>query len=244
MNLTDEGIAIGIKKFSDSTNLMKILTRDNGIYSGLIRLKKNQGNAGINIPGNTLSVNWRARLSEHLGFFDTELIKSRSSSYLNSSVSLEVLNSICSLMDIFPEREECIDLYIVIEEILDNLDNKSLWPFLYIKFELLFIEKMGYGLDLSSCAVNGSTDNLNWVSPKSGRVVSALGAKGWEDRLLRLPDFLSQNKEKNISKKDLLDGLNLTEFFLIKRVYSQHAKNLSSSRKRLIDYLNGDSFVI
>ena len=149
MNLTDEGIAIGIKKFSDSTNLMKILTRDNGIYSGLIRLKKNQGNAGINIPGNTLSVNWRARLSEHLGFFDTELIKSRSSSYLNSSINLEVLNSICSLMDIFPEREECIDLYIVIEELLDNLDNKSLWPFLYIKFELLFIEKMGYGLDLS-----------------------------------------------------------------------------------------------
>ena len=83
MNLTDEGIAIGIKKFSDSTNLMKILTKDNGIYSGLIRLKKNQGNAGINIPGNTLSVNWRARLSEHLGFFDTELIKSRSSSSFN-----------------------------------------------------------------------------------------------------------------------------------------------------------------
>ena len=218
MNLTDEGIAIGIKKFSDSTNLMKILTRDNGIYSGLIRLKKNQGNAGINIPGNTLSVNWRARLSEHLGFFDTELIKSRSSSYLNSSINLEVLNSICSLMDIFPEREECIDLYIVIEELLDNLDNKSLWPFLYIKFELLFIEKMGYGLDLSSCAVNGSTDDLNWVSPKSGRVVSALGAKGWEDRLLKLPDFLSQNKTKSISKKDLLDGLKLTEFFLIKNI--------------------------
>ena len=244
MNLTDEGIAIGVKKFSDSTNLMKILTKDNGIYSGLIRIKKNQGNSGVNIPGNTLSVNWRARLSEHLGFFNTELIKSRSSNYLNSSINLEVLNSICSLMDIFPEREECIDLYNIIEELLDNLNNSRLWPFLYIKFELLFIERMGYGLDLSSCAVNGSTDNLNWVSPKSGRVVSALGAKGWEDRLLRLPDFLSQNKEKNISKKDLLDGLNLTEFFLIKRVYSQYAKNLSSSRKRMFDYLSDDSFII
>ena len=244
MNLTDEGIAIGVKKFSDSTNLMKILTKDNGIYSGLIRIKKNQGNSGVNIPGNTLSVNWRARLSEHLGFFNTELIKSRSSNYLNSSINLEVLNSICSLMDIFPEREECIDLYNIIEELLDNLNNTSLWPFLYIKFELLFIERMGYGLDLSSCAVNGSTDNLNWVSPKTGRAVSALGAKGWEDRLLKLPEFLVQNEIKNLSKADLLDSLKLTEFFLIKRVYSQYAKNLSSSRKRMFDYLSDDSFII
>jgi|TARA_B100001142_G_scaffold329952_1_gene395275 DNA repair protein RecO (recombination protein O) len=244
MNLTDEGIAIGVKKFSDSTNLMKILTKDNGIYSGLIRIKKNQGNSGVNIPGNTLSVNWRARLSEHLGFFNTELIKSRSSNYLNSSINLEVLNSICSLMDIFPEREECIDLYNIIEELLDNLNNTRLWPFLYIKFELLFIERMGYGLDLSSCAVNGSTDNLNWVSPKTGRAVSALGAKGWEDRLLKLPEFLGQNEVKSVSKVDLLDSLKLTEFFLIKRVYSQYAKNLSSSRKRMFDYLSDDSFII
>lgn len=244
MNLTDEGIAIGVKKFSDSTNLMKILTKDNGIYSGLIRIKKNQGNSGVNIPGNTLSVNWRARLSEHLGFFNTELIKSRSSNYLNSSINLEVLNSICSLMDIFPEREECIDLYNIIEELLDNLNNTRLWPFLYIKFELLFIERMGYGLDLSSCAVNGSTDNLNWVSPKTGRAVSALGAKGWESRLLKLPEFLGQNEIKSVSKTDLLDSLKLTEFFLIKRVYSQYAKNLSSSRKRMFDYLSDDSFII
>ena len=244
MNITDEGIAISIKKFSDSTNLMKILTKGNGVYSGLIRLKKNQGNTGVNIPGNTLSVNWRARLSEHLGFFNTELIKSRTSSYLNSSMDLEVLNSICSLLDIFPEREECIDLYLSIEELLDSLGNNVLWPLLYIKFELLFIEKMGYGLDFSSCVVNGSREDLNWVSPKSGRVVSSSGAKGWEDRLLRLPNFLDQNQTTKITKNDILDGFKLTEYFLIKRVYSQHVKNLSSSRKRLLDYLNEDAFVI
>ena len=244
MDLTDESIVISVKKFSDSTNIMKILTKNAGIYSGLFRIKKNQGTSGVNIPGNTLSVNWRARLSEHLGFFNTELIKSRSSNYLNSPVSLEVLNSICSLVDIFPEREECNDLFTLLEELLDCLDDAVIWPLLYIKFELLFIEKMGYGLDLSSCAVNGSTNDLSWVSPKSGRVVSSSAAKGWEDRLLKFPEFLNQKKITTFSKCDLLDGLNLTEYFLIKRVYSQHGKNLSSSRSRLVDYLKSESFVI
>ena len=103
---------------------------------------------------------------------------------------------------------------------------------------------MGYGLDFSSCAVNGSIENLHWVSPKSGRVVSSDGAKGWEDRLIKLPSFLIENEKSVITKNDILDGLNLTEYFLVKRVYSQSTKNISSSRKRLIDYLGSDSFVI
>ena len=144
-------------------------------------------------------------------------------------------------MDIFPEREECNDLFTLLEELLDCLEDAVIWPLLYIKFELLFIEKMGYGLDLSSCAVNGSTNDLSWVSPKSGRVVSSSAAKGWEDRLLKFPEFLNQKKITTFSKCDISDGC---EYFLIKRVYSQHVKNLSSSRKRLLDYLNEDAFVI
>lgn len=236
MNISDEGIIISSKKFSDSVNLMKVLTKKNGIYSGLIRLKKKSGAIGINIPGNTISINWRARLSEHLGFFNSELIKSRTSNYLNSSINLEILNSICALLDIFPEREECEEIYILTEELFNNLDNKSLWPILYIKFELLFIEKMGYGLDLKTCAVNGSAENLTWVSPKTGRAVSSKGAEGWEKRLLKLPNFFNEI-DSLITKDDLIDGFRLTEYFLNKRVYSQQTKNLSSSRIRLVNYL-------
>ena len=62
MNISDEGIIISSKKFSDSVNLMKVLTKNNGIYSGLIRLKKKSGAIGINIPGNTISINWSCLL--------------------------------------------------------------------------------------------------------------------------------------------------------------------------------------
>mgnify|MGYP001165097805 FL=1 len=160
MNLNDEGIIISLKKFSDSASLMKVLTKNHGIYSGLIRLSKKSGNMGVNVPGNIVNINWRARLSEHLGFFNSELIKSRSSLYLNSSINLEILNSICALLDIFPEREECEEIYLLANELFNNLNDIFIWPILYIKFELLFIEKMGYGLDLESCAVNGSDKNF------------------------------------------------------------------------------------
>ena len=101
---------------------------------------------------------------------------------------------------------------------------------------------MGYGLDLDSCAVNGSNKNLLWVSPKSGRAVSNEGAIGWEDRLLRLPNFFKKI-DNIISKEDLIDGLKLTEFFLNKRVYSQQAKNLPSSRIRLVEYIKNNSVI-
>ena len=75
MNLNDEGLIISLRKFSDSASLMKVLTKNHGIYSGLIRLSKKNGNMGVNVPGNVININWRARLSEHLGFFNSELIK-------------------------------------------------------------------------------------------------------------------------------------------------------------------------
>jgi len=239
MNLNDEGLIISLRKFSDSASLMKVLTKNHGIYSGLIRLNKKNGNMGVNVPGNLININWRARLSEHLGFFNSELIKSRSSMYLNSSTNLEILNSICALLDIFPEREECKEIYELANELFNNLDNIFVWSILYIKFELLFIEKMGYGLDLNTCAVNGSNKNLSWVSPKSGRAVSEEGAAGWEERLLRLPNFFKKI-DSTISKEDIIDGLKLTEYFLNKRVYSQQAKNLSSSRMRLVEHLKNN----
>ena len=70
MNLNDEGLIISLRKFSDSASLMKVLTKNHGIYSGLIRLNKKNGNMGVNVPGNLININWRARLSEHLGFFN------------------------------------------------------------------------------------------------------------------------------------------------------------------------------
>jgi Recombinational DNA repair protein (RecF pathway) len=96
---------------------------------------------------------------------------------------------------------------------------------------------MGFGIDLSECALTGSNDSLEWVSPKSGRAVSSTAGKKWSKKLLKIPPFLL-NLKQDVSISDLIDGLNLTGYFLNKQIYSELNRELPSSRKKIIDSLN------
>ena len=96
---------------------------------------------------------------------------------------------------------------------------------------------MGFGIDLSECALTGESDTLKWVSPKSGRAVSSEAGKKWSKKLLKIPSFLLNSKQ-DTNNNDLIDGLNLTGYFLKKQIYSELNKELPSSRKKIIDSLN------
>ena len=216
---------------------MKVITENNGIYSGLVRVKKNQGGFGVNITGNKLNLSWRARLPEHLGFFTTELNQARAHNIMKNKVFLLGINLICSHLDIYPEREPCKNIYLELDKLIDDFSamNQS-WIKNIIKFELNFLECMGFGIDLSECAITGTQEALNWVSPKSGRAVNIEAGKEWANKMLKLPPFLlSSNIETD--NEDLLDGLKLTGYFLKKCIYSELKKDLPLSRKKIIDLL-------
>ena len=121
MQLNDTAIVLNTRKYNDSSIIMKVITENNGIYSGLVRIKKNQGGFGVNITGNKLNLMWRARLSEHLGFFTTELNKSRAHEIMKDQIFLSGINLICSHLDLYPEREPCQNIYIEFDNLIDNL---------------------------------------------------------------------------------------------------------------------------
>ena len=58
MQLNDTAIVLNTRKYNDSSIIMKVITENNGIYSGLVRIKKNQGGFGVNITGNKLNLMW------------------------------------------------------------------------------------------------------------------------------------------------------------------------------------------
>ena len=140
----------------------------------------------------------------------------------------------------WPEREAHPAVFDGLIALLDALGGES-WPSVYVKWELGMLGELGFGLDLSRCAATGSNDDLAYVSPKTGRAVSAAAGEPYKDVLLPLPPFLLADGIEG-SAAEISDGLGLTGYFLERHVFAAHGKALPAARRRLADRLRADGY--
>ena len=185
-----------------------------------------------------VSATWRARLSEHLGTLTVELNTPYASLIMEDRSALLGLTSLCELARLLPERDPHPALYEAFLLILEHFDNETVWPGLVVRWEFELLSELGFRLDLTVCAATGVTENLTYVSPKSGRAVSAEAAAPYADRLLALPAFLTSRRGGDISERDIRDAFVLTGYFLDKHVLAPRDLALPEARQRLIDRLN------
>ena len=160
---------------------------------------------------------------------------------MGSRLALAGLNAVVALLAFcLPEREPHLPLYQRSESLLDLLGQDDLWPLAYLRWEMALLEELGYGLDLSACAVTGATEGLVLVSPKSGRAVSAKGAGEWADRLLPLPPVL--RGEGAADDAEIVEALRVTGFFLESKLAPAiGTRPLPEARARWIDRLEQSS---
>ena len=238
MRWSDKGLVVSVKKYGENSLILHLFTKDHGVHAGLVKYSTTKKNGYIYELGNILSVEWTGRLEEQLGFYKSELEKSYLYNIINNSLKLDALNSICSMLSMFlPERQVNSKLYKETIEIIKYLNNNNMtWVSRYAQWELLLLSELGYGLDLSQCAVTGEIKNLKYVSPKSGRAVSELGAGIWVKKLLILPRFLQKFNTNAIDNDELNYGIKLTTFFLNRYVVSIGLK-LPESRDRFTNKL-------
>jgi DNA repair protein RecO (recombination protein O) len=238
MRWGDKGLVVSVKKYGENSLILHLFTKDHGVHAGLVKYSTTKKNGYIYELGNILSVEWTGRLEEQLGFYKSELEKSYLYNIINNSLKLDALNSICSMLSMFlPERQVNSKLYKETIEIIKYLNNNDMtWVSRYVQWELLLLSELGYGLDLSQCAVTGEIENLKYVSPKSGRAVSELGAGIWVKKLLILPIFLQKFNTNAIDNDELNYGIKLTTFFLNRYVVSIGLK-LPESRDRFTNKL-------
>jgi DNA repair protein RecO (recombination protein O) len=192
MQWTDEGIVIGVRRHGEASGILELMTREHGRHFGLVRGAFGSRMKPILQTGNSVSANWRARLDEHLGNYTVEPLRQRASNFFAAAHAIYGVSHLAALMRLLPERDPHARLYSVFEEVLDRLEDPVLAAPLVVRFELQLLTELGFGLDLEQCAATGATDELVYVSPKSGRAVSRAAGAPYAERMLRLPAFLRE----------------------------------------------------
>ncbi len=234
MDWVDEGIVLGARKHGESSAIVQLFTRAYGRHAGLVRGGAGSRARGVYQPGNRVSARWRARLAEHLGAFTCELTHSHAAALLDDPLRLAGLTSACAVAEaVLPERHPYPKLYDAFLALLDALADEPAWAAVYVRWELGLLGELGFGLDLSRCAATGATEELVYVSPKSGRAVSRAAGEVYRDRLLPLPAFLIGNGEA--PPGEVAAGLRLTGHFLDRHVFAPHERALPPARDRFVE---------
>ncbi len=236
MEWTDHAIVLGARHFGEGKLVAEVFARVHGRYGGVVHAgRKSQP---ILQAGNLVHCGWKARLSEQLGFFHPlELIEPHATKLLDDPIALAGLSSAVALVRVAAaERQAYPQLYDALMVLIEAMPQSEIWPALYARFELGLLAAIGYGLDLSRCAVTGETEGLAWVSPRTGRAATYDAGAPHADVLLRLPPFLV-DAEAKLESGDVADAFALSGYFLERRVFDHKGEGMPGARRRLIERL-------
>lgn len=219
MEWRDEGIVLGTRKHGETSAILEVMTRAHGRHLGVVRGGRSRKQQPVLQPGNHVELLWRARLDEHLGTFQAEPIEMNAARLMDSAVAVYGLQVLAAHLRLLPERDAHGGLYETLAVMIAHLDDADAAGELVARFELLVLEELGFGLDLSQCAATGTVEELVYVSPKSGRAVSREAGTPWHDKMLALPAFLQHRTSQQADEAAIEQAFRLTGFFLTRHVY-------------------------
>ncbi|MEC9431733.1 MAG: DNA repair protein RecO [Pseudomonadota bacterium] len=212
MDWRDEGLLLSVRRHGEGAAILDIFTAEHGRHSGVAPGGGSRRMAPLLQPGAQLSVEWKARLDSHMGAWRPEPIRSRAAAIMSDRRALAAIGAIAALLAFLPEREPHPALYARTVTLADALGTDPDWPALYALWELALLEELGFGLDLSACAATGGTEDLVWISPRSGRAVSGAAGAPYAERLIPLPGLFLGRAET--APEDIAAALRATGHFL------------------------------
>jgi DNA repair protein RecO (recombination protein O) len=237
MEWSDEGVVLSVRAHGETAAVAELFTRAHGRHLGLVHGGRSRRLRPMLQTGNHVDATWKARLADNLGHFSVDLRRGFAASLMEDAPALAAITSVAALARLLPERDPHPNLYEITLFVLGYMEDAAVWPALVVRWELALLDELGFGLDLAACAATGGTTDLIYVSPKSGRAVSAEAGEPYNDRLLALPGFLRGGAAGGVSRADLLAGLALPGYFLETRALAPHGLALPEARSRLVGYL-------
>ncbi|MDD4919018.1 MAG: DNA repair protein RecO [candidate division Zixibacteria bacterium] len=240
MQWEDDGIVLTVRRHGETSALVTLLSRSHGRHAGLVRGGTSRRLRGILQPGNKIHAVWRARLPEHLGTLACEPIDSVAAALFGHPRRLRALSAACAVTEAaLPEREPHPEIHDALANLLKAMGDDEGWPAIYVKWEVDLLRYLGFGLDLAVCAATGERGHLTYVSPRSGRAVSAVAGEPYRAKLLPLPSFLLTG-EREVGSDVVAEGLRLTGYFLERHVFAHRGYRLPAARRRLADLFAKD----
>jgi DNA repair protein RecO (recombination protein O) len=234
MEWRDEGVVIGCKRLGEGSSVLEAMTRLHGRHLGLVRGARSSKLAPALQAGNSLGLVWRARLDEHLGAYVIEPLELRAGRFLPSALALAGLGLIGALLRLLPERDPHENLFEALLLVIETLDDAGRAPAALARFEVRMLGECGFALDLWECAATGVREGLIYVSPKSGRAVSAGAGGPYRERLLPLPAFLCEAEGAPPSADDIADAFRLTGYFLERELFAPRGLKLPDARAGIV----------
>ena len=186
MKLESNGILIVMNPIGERDSVAHIFTRDFGMMHGVMRAaqiaRKNKP-----LVGQIGSATWSARLDSQLGAFHWESCENLSAPLMGDMRALGCMNAAFALLDaLLPEREPYANLYDSTIALLREISHGDVMA-RYLDWEMNLLRELGYALDLSHCSGCGRTDNLNFLSPRTGRAVCDDCAAPYINKVYKLP---------------------------------------------------------
>ncbi len=238
MQWSDEAIVLSARPHGETAAVVELWTRAHGRHLGLVHGGRSRRLRPILQVGNHVDAVWKARLGDQLGHFTLELRRGFAAEAMDDGAALAAISTMTALMRLLPERDPHPNLYEITLFVLGFINDQTVWPALLVRWELGLLDELGFGLDLSQCAATGSNDQLIYVSPKTGRAVSASAGEPYRGRLLKLPQFLTLQRSGGVTNDDLLAGFALTGHFLHAQVLKPRDAPMPDARARMLAYLS------
>ncbi|MBO0763426.1 MAG: DNA repair protein RecO [Hyphomicrobiaceae bacterium] len=236
MEWSDEGVVLSVRPHGETAAVLELFTHTHGRHLGLVHGGRSRKLRPVLQTGNHINATWKARLADNLGHFNVELRRGFAALLMEDAAALAAMTSMAALARLLPERDPHPSLFEITLFVLGYLDDRAVWPALMVRWELALLDELGFGLDLARCAATGETQNLIYVSPKSGRAVSAEAGGPYKERLLVLPSFL-RGTAGVVGREEILAGLALTGHFLEARALGPVGLGMPEARARLVTYL-------
>jgi DNA repair protein RecO (recombination protein O) len=237
MEWRDEGIILGTRRHGETSAILEVMTRSHGRHLGIVRGGRSRKQQPVLQAGNRVDLIWRARLDEHMGTFQAEALELNAARLFDSATAVYGLQTLAAHLRLLPERDPHEQLFETLGLVIEHLDNPAAAGELVVRFELLLLDELGFGLDLSACAATGTREELAFVSPKSGRAVSLAAGMPWKDKMLALPAFLLSGSGLRADGAGIEDAFRLTGFFFARHVYEPRGVGAPEARAGFLSAL-------